>query len=271
MIRDIQEIQSLATKYSKQQLAHMAQIGMIDPTKAVMAGMMRDRISKEDAKPPTTTVAQDVMGIAPQQMGMQPEQSQPQQAPQGQPQQAPTGVASLPQEPQPNAGIEALPAGEVGSYAGGGIVAFDDGGSVPGFKEAGLIDVASLTKTMQERQAEIANIDKELAKNPPNSPDLQQKRGMLAELVQRAQTKLSANTDKPAGVASLPVDAPADADAAPAEGAPEQRFSKTNWILGRALTNPLAVGGEAGSGLVPSLKKRIPEFETVLDLQLLEQ
>jgi hypothetical protein len=200
MIRDIQEIQSLATKYSKQQLAHMAQIGMIDPTKAVMAGMMRDRISKEDAKPPTTTVAQDVMGMAPQQMGMQPEQSQPQQAPQ--PQEAPTGVASLPQEPQPNAGIEALPAGEVGSYAGGGIVAFDDGGSVPGYAgdTGSLVDVASITKTMQERQAEIADIDKKLAKNPPDSPDLQQRRGMLAELVQRAQTKLSANTAQPAEV-----------------------------------------------------------------------
>jgi len=121
MIPGIQEIKALAIKYSKKQLANMAQTGLIDPQKAVMAGMMRDRIAKEDMQPPSTTVAQDVLGMGPQaqpQMGMQPPMGQPQgQMP---PQQAP-------------AGVESLPAGGVGNYAGGGIVAFDDGGSVPGY------------------------------------------------------------------------------------------------------------------------------------------
>ena len=117
MIPGIDEIKSLAVKYSKKQLAHMAQMGLVDPQKAVMAGMMRDRISQEDMKPPTSTVAQDVLGLP----AAQPQpQMQPQMGMQ-QPQQAP-------QAPQAPAGVEALPAGNVGSYAGGGIVAFADGG-----------------------------------------------------------------------------------------------------------------------------------------------
>ena len=124
MIRDIQEIQSLATKYSKQQLAQMAQMGMIDPTKAVMAGMMIKRIEDQNQKPPQTTVAQDVLG-APQQMAMQqaPQQQMPQQPQQMPPQQ-------MPQQPQMAAdgGLMGLPAGDVGNYAGGGIVAFGNGG-----------------------------------------------------------------------------------------------------------------------------------------------
>ena len=124
MLRDIQEIQSLATKYSKQQLAQMAQMGMLDPTKAVMAGMMIKRIEEQNQKPPQSTVAQDVLGT-----------SQPQQQPQ-QPQ--------VPQQPQQMAqapsGMESLPTGDVGNYAGGGIVAFDEGGEVPGYADRGYVD-----------------------------------------------------------------------------------------------------------------------------------
>jgi hypothetical protein len=85
MIPGIQEIKALAIKYSKKQLANMAQMGLIDPQKAVMAGMMRDRIAKEDMQPPSTTVAQDVLGMGPQaqpQMGMQPQMAQGQPQPQ---------------------------------------------------------------------------------------------------------------------------------------------------------------------------------------------
>jgi hypothetical protein len=125
-IPGIQEIQALAFKYSKSQLANMVQMGMLDPQKATMAGFMRDRIAKEDMKPPTTTVAQDALGIAPPQ-----EQPMP---PQGQ--QMPPQDAPMPEM----AGLESLPAGNVGEYAGGGIVAFDDGGEVPGYKAGDLID-----------------------------------------------------------------------------------------------------------------------------------
>ena len=104
MFGQIDEIKNLAFKYSKEQLGRMVQMGMIDPQKAMMAGMMRDRVAKEDTKPPTTTVAQDI--FPPQQMGM--------------PQEAPVQMAA-------SGGITSLPVHEQ-DYAGGGIVAFAGGG-----------------------------------------------------------------------------------------------------------------------------------------------
>lgn len=124
MIPGIQEIKSLAIKYSKKQLANMAQMGLIDPQKAVMAGMMRDRIAKEDMQPPSTTVAQDVLGMSPQpQMGMQPQPQMVQAQPQmGAPVEQPPVMAA-------SGGLTNLPV-EVQDYAGGGIVAFADGGDI---------------------------------------------------------------------------------------------------------------------------------------------
>jgi hypothetical protein len=118
MLRDIQEIQALATKYSKQQLAQMAHMGLLDPTKAVLAGNMINRIQDQNSKPPQTTTAQDVLGVP------QPQQPQP------------TQMAQVPM------GMESLPAGDVGNYsmAGGGIIAFDDGGAVPGYASRGYVD-----------------------------------------------------------------------------------------------------------------------------------
>jgi hypothetical protein len=86
----------------------MVQMGLVDPQKAMMAGMMIDRIQKQNMQAPQSTVAQDVLGLpatAPQQPQQQMQQPRP-----------------------PSPGIEALPAGNVGNYAGGGIVAFAGGG-----------------------------------------------------------------------------------------------------------------------------------------------
>ena len=121
MIRDINEIQTLATKYSKPQLAHMAQMGLIDPTKAVMAGMMIDRITKSNMQAPQQTVAQEALTLMP-----------PQAPPMPQAPVAPAGIGALPTQPEPNAGVAALPSG-ITEMAGGGIVAFDEGGEVPGY------------------------------------------------------------------------------------------------------------------------------------------
>lgn len=116
-IPGIQEIQALATKYSKPQLQKMAQMGLIDPTKAVMAGMMIDRIQKQNMQMPQQTVAEEVMG-APQ---------PPQQAPQQMPQAA--GVAGLPSNLPPQ-------------MAGGGIVAFADGGDIDDYADGGVVGYA---------------------------------------------------------------------------------------------------------------------------------
>jgi len=102
----------LALTYSKEQLQHMAQMGVINPTNAVIAGMNIDRISNTNA-PPTSTISQDT--FAPQ----QPQQGQqgqlPQQPPQGQPPQQ-GGLMSIPRPGQ--------------KYQQGGVVAFAEGDEV---------------------------------------------------------------------------------------------------------------------------------------------
>lgn len=119
----IDEIRELATKYSKPDLARMVQMGMLEPQKALMAGMMIDRIAKSAMQPPQSTVAQDVLGQQPT-------------AAQGQ---IPPGIMGAPSAPAPSAGVAALPSG-ITEMAGGGIVAFDEGGEVPGYADRGFVD-----------------------------------------------------------------------------------------------------------------------------------
>ena len=169
MFGQIDEIKNLAFKYSKQQLGRMVQMGMIDPQKAMMAGMMRDRVSKEDNKPPTTTVAQDVLGEAPQMQ--QPAQPQQMGMPQAPAPQAPTQMAAT-------GGITSLPVHEQ-DYAGGGIVAFADGGDtddgVAHFDQGGFNFPAGSLFGMYERRPtaggvamdELQALDAQIAQTPP--------------------------------------------------------------------------------------------------------
>ena len=118
---DIEKVRELATKYDKQQLARMAQMGLVGAEDAVMAGLMIDRIAQTAMKPPTTTVAQDVLGPRPHM------------------QQGPQGGAGLQQAPGAPQGPEAAPQGVAGlpsnlpRMAHGGMVAFaGDEGSLVG-------------------------------------------------------------------------------------------------------------------------------------------
>jgi hypothetical protein len=125
-----EEIKDLAIKYSKQQLAQLAQRGEVDPTTAIMAGMMRDRIVQSEMiqQMPDTTVFQDTFtpkqDMASAAMGPPQDQLAQMRAPvEGQPQMAMMaqgGLASLdvPDDMVPD------------EYAGGGIIAFDNGGGV---------------------------------------------------------------------------------------------------------------------------------------------
>jgi len=123
----IDEIRELATKYSKPDLARMVQMGMIDPQKALMAGMMIDRIAKSAIQPPQTTVAQDVLGQQPT-------------AAQGQ---VPPGIMAAPGAPPPSTGVAALPS-NMTQMAGGGIVAFDEGGQVSGYADGDLVSASEI-------------------------------------------------------------------------------------------------------------------------------
>ena len=127
--------ESIAREYkgNKKAIADAARMGLVDPTAAVMAGMFIDRMrsAASEEQKPDTTVAQDVFGLPtapqPQQTAPQPQQTAPQPQPQmPQPQGIP-GAQMAAAQPRMAPGVEGLPTGDVGNYAGGGIVAFAGG------------------------------------------------------------------------------------------------------------------------------------------------
>lgn len=159
----IDEIRELATKYSKGDLARMVKMGLIDPQRALMAGMMIDRIAKSAMAPPQTTVAEDVLAAPTTAQG-----------------QIPQGVMGAPGAPEPSPGVAGLPTG-LQNMAGGGIVAFADGGEadIPGY--AG--DKESLVDSRRDPAMKI-------------DPRVQAKRDrdryeILAQELRDAQTRMS--------------------------------------------------------------------------------
>lgn len=107
---DLMSPEKIAAEYggNKQKIAQAVQMGVLNPTVAVMAGMFIDRMrnAATQEQAPQTTVAQDIMAPT-----------------------APRAAA------QGGAGLDTLPVDESmvpgeESFAGGGIVAFDRGGDV---------------------------------------------------------------------------------------------------------------------------------------------
>ena len=148
----LQSPEYLAKEYggNKQKLAQAAQMGLIDPTAAVMAGMFVDRMRSaalQEQAPPQQTVAQQV--FTPPQPAAPPPPPMPQggmgapPSPQGAPPQGGSPGMGAPPPPQGGppgmaaGGLTTLPIpdqmfGEPGvdaeSFAGGGIVSFAEGG-----------------------------------------------------------------------------------------------------------------------------------------------
>jgi hypothetical protein len=135
--------EDIAREYggNKKKISEAARIGLLDPTSALLAGMFIDKMRAAAAAEQSqdTTVAQDIFGgglqaLQPQQAAPTPQPQPPQPAPQAAP--APQLAQAAPPTPQPmmaaSGGIMHIPAGDVGNYAGGGIVAFagDEGSFV---------------------------------------------------------------------------------------------------------------------------------------------
>lgn len=133
--------EDIAREYggNKKKISEAARIGLLDPTSALLAGMFIDKMRAAAAAEQSqdTTVAQDIFGgglqaLQPQQAVPTPQPQSPQPAPQAAPQ--PQLAQAAPPTPQPmmaaSGGIMHIPAGDVGNYAGGGIVAFADRGLV---------------------------------------------------------------------------------------------------------------------------------------------
>lgn len=154
----IQSPEDIAKEYAgnKQKIAQAMQMGIVDPTAGVLAGMFIDRMraAQMQEQAPQTTVAQQVMGGAPPvpapplpagglgataqaappmapEMGMAPPMPDMGMAP-PMPQEAPMGMADggLAMLPVPDTMFdEPTNGGFNDGYAGGGIVAFSDGGA----------------------------------------------------------------------------------------------------------------------------------------------
>jgi hypothetical protein len=152
----LQAPEAIAKEYAgnKQKIAQAAQMGIVDPTAAVLAGMFIDRMrnAAQAEAAPQQTVAQQVFAppapaAPPAGLGALPQGAMPPEAMAGMPQAMPQGMPQgMPQEammpPQGMPAPEAMMAEgglaglevpddmfmESDNYAGGGMVAFQDGG-----------------------------------------------------------------------------------------------------------------------------------------------
>ena len=150
MVKPFSSIQSpegIAKEYAgdKQKIAQAMQMGIVDPTAGVLAGMFIDRMRapqmQEGANPPT--VAQQVMGGAPPApapplpaggLGGTSLGAPPMAPPMGAP---PMPAPEAPPMGMADGGLAMLPVPDAmfdepdnGGYSGGGIVAFSDGGGI---------------------------------------------------------------------------------------------------------------------------------------------
>lgn len=159
-----------AVNYDKRALGRMVQDGRVDHAQALLAGMRIDRMreSLAQAQAPAgqqPTVLEKTFAPQPQQ-GL----AQLNQAPQ-QPQQAPQQAAPV------EGGLSALPIRDgmfsEESYAGGGIIAFDEGGDVPGFATGAYMNnkVGKYFDQSQLTPYDDAMIQEQLRLNPDKSID----------------------------------------------------------------------------------------------------
>jgi hypothetical protein len=168
----IQSPEDIAKDYggNKQKIAQAMQMGVVDPTAGVLAGMFIDRMRSAQMQEmaPRPTVAQQVMGGAPQAPASVPPGGlgvTPPAAPPMAPGMAPPMAPPPPQAPMGMAGggLSDLPIPDTmfdeptnGGYAGGGIIAF--GAGSPGrygkfFEETALSAIPGIRVTGRQRDA----------------------------------------------------------------------------------------------------------------------
>jgi hypothetical protein len=242
----IDEVRELATKYSKPDLQRMVQMGLVEPQKAVMAGMMIDRIAKSAMQPPTTTVAQDVLGMAPTAaQGQIPQQMPPQMPQMPPPQMAADGgiMGTLPYSD----GVAALPT-NLPDYAGGGIVAFADGGDIPSFAgdKGSFIDPEFRNKDPKKiKEAQFNILAQELRdqQEAARTSEGQDKLRALSNIqaIQREMRSIKPALSADAGIGALIPSAQAAtpvAAKAPAPTAPTEEEASYDPMTGLRISGP---------------------------------
>lgn len=170
----IQSPEDIAKEYggNKQRIAQAAQIGLLDPTAAVLAGMFIDRMrgAQSQEQAPQRTVAQQVLAPQPAApagagLGATPEASQLAAAYPAEGAPPPVPGPSMPQEPvmAADGGLMSLPVDDSmfePSYNSGGIVAFAAGSNdrpVQGEGVSNEIERDRLRRVIQARAAAISD------------------------------------------------------------------------------------------------------------------
>lgn len=209
----IQSPESLAKEYggNKQKIAKAVQLGILDPTAAVLAGMFIDRVrnAAQEEQGPQTTVAQQVLGgqppaspgppPGPPQAGLQAAAPPPMRMAYG----GQVGVSNN-QVPAPamERGLDGIPIPDnMFDYADGGMVAFGSGGDVQRFQTGNLVQAPTTEFFLLQRLLRSA-----IANNA--SPE------KIAEI----QAALNAASSKTAAPAALPAAAPIATPPAAGEG-----------------------------------------------------
>lgn len=244
--------EAIAKEYggNKKKIAEAARMGLVDPTAAVMAGMfidkMRAAVQAEQAQ--DTTVAEDVFGLG----GIQPPASPT--APSGPAQGVPAAQMAMAPQGQPmppSPGIEALPAGDVGNYAGGGIIAFDDGGEVPGYagNRGSFIDPEFRTQDpakLNQARLDILNgelrNEQQVLNNMFADPEARARAQSNIDAINREIANISKQpAPKPAVSAPPPAPAPAGIKSLSPDSpeAQQLRASRTERLGGNAPPSPL--------------------------------
>lgn len=169
----IQSPEDIAKEYggNKQRIAQAAQLGLLDPTAAVLAGMFIDRMrgAQSQEQAPQQTVAQQVLAPQPAApagagLGATPEAAQLAAAYPAEGAPPPIPGPSMPQQQQPvmaaDGGLMALPVDDSmfePSYNSGGIVAFAAGSTEPVMGE-GVANERERERLRQVIQARAAAI-----------------------------------------------------------------------------------------------------------------
>jgi hypothetical protein len=149
----MQAPEDVAKEYggNKQSIAKAAQMGLLDPTTAVMAGMFIDRMRDAQAQEqvPQQTIAEQTFAPPQPQMpqGMPPQgmppQGMPPQGMGGTPQAAQMQAMQQQMAPRPSvAGMNQIPVNPnmIPSAASGGLVAFAGGGEIQGYAKGDVIN-----------------------------------------------------------------------------------------------------------------------------------
>jgi len=151
---DLMSPEKVAAQYGgdKRKIAQAAQMGVINPTVAVMAGMFIDRMRGAAAKEqqPTATVAEEV--LARPRAGLRAAQEMPMER----------GLDSLP-----------VPEDAVPSFDSGGIVAFADGGDIPSYSTGEMVDLSSIRMGKKKHPFEDEVIKNALSRGEDPARDLE--------------------------------------------------------------------------------------------------